>query len=120
MIVNLTLIPDRRRVCGICKQKKKGGGGDPTSRARLARGVAGNSWKAGRNNSSTTKENKKGVGIKPSHCILKNTSITFGIFIKRLVLEKWQWFVTRPDPHESGKLKKGGETRPPMSRDTQS
>ena len=93
----------------------KRGGGDPTSRARLVRGVVGDSWKAGRNNSSTTKENKKGIGIKPSHCILKNTSITFGIFIKRLIQEKWQWFVTRPDPHESCKLKKGGEMRPPIS-----
>ena len=88
-------------------------GGDPTSRARLARGVVGNSWKVGRNNSSTTKENKKGIGIKLSHCILKNTSITFSIFIKRLIQEKW--LVTRPDPHESHKSKKGGETRPPIS-----
>lgn len=33
------------------------------------------------------------------------------IFHQRLVLEKWQGFVTRPDPHESGKWNEGGKMR---------
>jgi len=77
--------------------------------------VVDNSWKAGRENSSTTKENEESVSVKPSHCILKNTSIEFIIITERYVLQKWQWFITRPVPHESCKSKEGRETRPPMT-----
>src|ERR1700679_2031493 len=71
---------------------------------------------AGRNNSCTTKENEKGVSIKPGHRILENTSVTFSIFHKRLLLQKWQRLITRPLPHESPKSKEGGKTRLPISR----
>jgi hypothetical protein len=73
------------------------------------------SLKVGRNNSCTTKENKEGVSVKLSHCILKNASITFTVFSKRLVIENWQQLITRPAPHKSYKLKEGGETRLPIT-----
>ena len=66
-------------------------------------GMRDNSWKAGRDNSCTTKENEERVCVKPGHCILKNASIEFIIFTKRYVLHKWQWFITGPRPHESCK-----------------
>ena len=74
-----------------------------------------NSWKAGRDNSWTTKENEESVRVKSSHCILENTSIELIIISVRQVLQKWQWFITRPVPHESRKSKEGGETILPMT-----
>jgi hypothetical protein len=62
-----------------------------------------------------TKENEEAVNVKLSHHILKNTSISFTVFGKRLVIKNWQWLITRPAPDESCKLKEGGETRLPIT-----
>ena len=79
-----------------------------------ARGMADSS-EAGRNNSCTTEENEKGVSVKLSHCILKNTCITFTVLSNRLVNKKRQRFITGPVPHESCKSKEGGKTSLPIS-----
>ena len=105
MVINLTLTlgPKMR------KFTDKGG---PIWRVR---GVGDNSWKAGRDNGCTTKENEEGVCVKPSHCILKNTGVEFIILTEGYVLHKWQWFITRPLPHESCKSEEWGKTGLPMS-----
>src|ERR1700722_14107934 len=82
-------------------------------RKRVDRG-ANHLWKAGRDHSCSTKVNEERVSVKPSHSILKNTSIPFVVLRNRFVQQQWQRFIARPGPHQGGKSKEGGETRAPI------
>ena len=75
---------------------------------------ANKSWKVGRDDSCMTKINEEQVSVKPSNHILKNPGIPFHILQNGLLLQEWQWLITRPEPHDGCQSKEGGKARLPV------